>query len=75
MSELPGQNATLLIPEGALQLNSSGVRIVSACDGVRTFGEIVRILQEEYQSADPGRIKQETADVLERLHARRVVDF
>lgn len=75
LSEAPGQNAMLLIPEGALQLNGPGLRIVSACDGERTFREIVRMLQREYGSADPLRIERETADILERLHIRRAVDF
>ena len=75
ISDLPGQSATLLIPEGALQLNSPGMKILSACDGVRTFREIVGMLQKEYGTTDPGRIERETADLLERLHIRRVVDF
>jgi coenzyme PQQ biosynthesis protein PqqD len=65
----------LLIPEGALQLNRPGERIVSACDGERTFREIVQMLQQEYGAADPDRIERETADLLERLHVRRAVDF
>ena len=75
VSDTPGQNTVLLIPEGALELNGPGVRIVSACDGERTFREIVELLQQEYGSADPGRIERETADLLERLQIRRVVDF
>jgi pyrroloquinoline quinone biosynthesis protein D len=75
VSHLPGQSAVLLIPEGALQLNGPGVRIVSACDGERTFREIVQMLQQEYGSADPDRIERETADLLERLRRRRAVDF
>jgi pyrroloquinoline quinone biosynthesis protein D len=75
VSDSPGQSALLLIPEGALQLNGPGVHIVSACNGERTFREIVQLLQQEYGSADPGRIERETADLLERLHLRRVVDF
>jgi pyrroloquinoline quinone biosynthesis protein D len=74
ISELSGQSAVLLIPEGALQLNPPGVRIVSACDGAHTFREIVQTLQQEYR-ADPDRIERETADLLERLHLRRAVDF
>jgi coenzyme PQQ biosynthesis protein PqqD len=75
VSDLPGQDRVLLVPEGALQLNDPGVRIVSVCNGERTFREIVQMLQQEYGSADPGRIEQETADLLERLHVRRAVDF
>lgn len=75
ISEAPGQGSVLLIPEGALQLNGPGVRIVSACDGTRTFREIVQMLQQEFVSADPSRIERETADLLERLRLRRVVDY
>jgi pyrroloquinoline quinone biosynthesis protein D len=75
ISDPPGKSAVLLIPEGALQLNGPGVRIVSACDGAHTFREIVQMLQQEYGSADPGRVERETADLLERLHFRRAVDF
>ncbi len=75
IGDLPGQTAVLLIPEGALQLNQPGVRIVSACDGAHSFREIVQMLQQEYRAADPDRIERETADLLERLHLRRAVDF
>lgn len=75
MSDLPGHTATLLVPEGALHLKGPSVRIVSACDGERTFGEIVQMLLDEYSPADPTRIQQETADLLERLHARRIIEF
>lgn len=75
VSDLPGQGSVLLIPEGALQLNGPGGRIISACDGERTFGEIVQILQQEFSSIDSSRIERETGDLLERLHSRRVIDY
>lgn len=75
LSEVPGQGSVLLIPEGALQLNGPGARIVAACDGTRTFQEIVQMLQQEFSSADPSRIERETAELLERLRSRRAIDY
>jgi pyrroloquinoline quinone biosynthesis protein D len=75
MSDQPGQASTLLIPEGALQLNGPGARIIDLCDGVHTYGEILGMLQQEFTTADPTRVERETGDLLERLHARRVIDL
>ncbi len=64
----------LLVPEGAIRLQGPARRILECCDGRRTVREIVTVLQQQYTS-DAARIADDTAGFLERLHARRVVDF
>ena len=75
LSETTGQEAMLLMPEGALRLNGSGLLIVQCCDGQHTFSEIVGKLQASCPSAEAQRIKEDTAMFLKKLHERRAVDF
>jgi coenzyme PQQ biosynthesis protein PqqD len=62
------------MPEGALQLNGPGLKIVTRCDGQHTFREIVDELQSEYQ-AQSTQIEEDTAAFLEKLREKRVVDY
>jgi pyrroloquinoline quinone biosynthesis protein D len=73
LSEDPAQGWVLLIPEGVLRLSGPGPRILSRCDGSRTFTEIVHELELEFAAAGDARIEAETAAFLDRLVARRVV--
>ncbi len=75
ISEREGQESTLLMPEGAMRLNPSGLNILRQCDGQHTFAEIVSALQGEHAASDPERIAQDAAAFLERLRERRVVDY
>ena len=74
LRESAGQDAVLLIPEGALRLAGTGRKIVERCDGQHTFDDIVRELKAEYPSAEPGRIESEVSSFLERLYQKRVID-
>ena len=74
LSDAAANSATLLMPEGALQLNGPGLRIVTRCDGQHTFQQIVDELQSEFQ-AQSTQIEQETAAFLEKLREKRVVDY
>ncbi len=65
----------LLVPEGAIRLHGTARSIIECCDGRRSFREIVAALQAQFSGGDPLRIEQDTASFLERLHARRVVNF
>lgn len=65
----------LLIPEGVLRLIGPGLTIVRRCDGVHTFGEIVRELVAGYPGADPQTIERDAAAFLARLRERRAVDY
>jgi coenzyme PQQ biosynthesis protein PqqD len=75
LSEATGQEGTLLIPEGALRLNGSGLLIVQCCDGKHTFSEIVSKLQALCPPAQAQRVEEDTAMFLEKLHEKRAVDF
>ncbi len=66
--------ATLLYPEGAIRLQGTALRIVQLCDGVCSFQGIVTQLAHEY-SADADRIQTEASAFLERLQAKRIIDF
>jgi pyrroloquinoline quinone biosynthesis protein D len=54
------QRPVLLYPEGAVLLNETGAAILELCNGTRSLGDIVTILNERYH-ADVG------ADVTEYL--------
>lgn len=73
--EVESGPATLLVPEGVLQLKGTAMDILQLCDGQRTFADILQQMQSRYQSADPRQMEQEIASFLNRLQQRRVVDF
>jgi len=75
LSDAANQEATLLMPEGALRLRGPGLQIVRSCDGEHTFEQIVRVLQKQFGAADPKKIEDDTAGFLEHLQARRALDF
>jgi coenzyme PQQ biosynthesis protein PqqD len=72
---LSAEGNTLLVPEGAIRLHGPARHIIECCDGQRSFGDIVRALQQQFTGGDPTRIERDTAAFLERLHERRVVNF
>lgn len=74
LREAPGQPAMLLVPEGALKLTGSSLHVVQHVDGVRSFGQIVALLQAEFPEAAPV-IEEQTAAFLEKLHERGAVRF
>jgi coenzyme PQQ biosynthesis protein PqqD len=75
ISQREGQESTLLMPEGAMRLNSSGLKILRQCDGQHTFAEIVSALQSEFAGSSSERIAEDAAAFLERLQERRAVDY
>lgn len=75
LRESAGESDMLLIPEGALRLAGTGRKIVERCDGRHTLDDIVRELQAEYPSVEPGRVQTEVTTFLERLHQKRVIDI
>ena len=40
----------LLYPEGMVQLSQSAGEIMNLCDGIRTINDIVKILEEKFQT-------------------------
>lgn len=75
LSDAAGQEATLLMPEGALKLRGPGLQIIRSCDGQHTLAEIIATLQTQFRQADPKKVESDTAEFLEQLCARRAVDF
>jgi pyrroloquinoline quinone biosynthesis protein D len=75
LSDAPGQDATLLLPERALRLNPTGVKIVERCDGSHTFAEIVADLAAQFTAAQREVIEAEAAAFLEKLHQSGAVEF
>jgi coenzyme PQQ biosynthesis protein PqqD len=75
LTESSGPTATLLMPERAMRLNGPALEIVRRCDGTRTLADIAGELQALFPGADAVVIENDAADLLERLHERRGVDF
>lgn len=74
LREAEGQPPMLLMPEGVLQLRGAGAEIVRRLDGNKTFAELVTELHEAFPGAGDS-LAQETAEFLERLQAKRVVEI
>jgi coenzyme PQQ biosynthesis protein PqqD len=65
----------VLFPEGAIKLEGTGRRILEACDGQRTFLEIVEELQANFSASDPARIRADVGIFLESLREKRIIDY
>ena len=65
----------VLFPEGAIRLQGTGQKILELCDGDRTFAELVTQLAQEFTQADVPRIREETAQFLQQLRDKRIVDY
>jgi pyrroloquinoline quinone biosynthesis protein D len=72
---MTGEQPMLLMPEGALRLIGTSLKIVELCDGQRTLAEIITQLQQQFPAVDPAKIATETVTFLERLHEKRVLNF
>jgi pyrroloquinoline quinone biosynthesis protein D len=75
LSDSPGNETSLMVPEGILKLTGAGQAIIALCDGRRTFSEIVSELVSSFPGGDEERISRETAVFLERLRDRRALEF
>jgi coenzyme PQQ biosynthesis protein PqqD len=71
----PGEERTVLFPEGAIKLQGTGRQVLERCDGQRTFGEIIAELQHEFTLADPAKIRADISMFLEQLRHKRIVDY
>jgi hypothetical protein len=49
--------------------------VLERCDGQRTFGEIVKDLQQEFGKTDPEKIRTDISAFLEQLQKKRIVDY
>ena len=69
------ENRVILFPEGAIKLQGAGRHVLEHCDGQRTFGEIIRELQNQFAEADPNKIRDDIGNFLEQLQRKRIVDY
>jgi hypothetical protein len=46
-----------------------------ACDGERTFLEIVEALQANFTASDPAKIREDVGNFLESLQQKRIIDY
>jgi pyrroloquinoline quinone biosynthesis protein D len=65
----------VLYPEGMIKLEGPGRRILEACDGERTFLDIVEELQSNFSASDPARIREDVGNFLESLQQKRIIDY
>jgi pyrroloquinoline quinone biosynthesis protein D len=69
------EKRVILFPEGAIQLQGTGLQVLERCDGQRTFFEIIGELQGQYAASDPAKIRDDIAKFLEQLQQKRIVDY
>jgi pyrroloquinoline quinone biosynthesis protein D len=65
----------VLFPEGMIKVEGTGRRILEACDGERTFLEILEALQANFSASDPARIRADVGSFLEELQHKRIIDY
>ena len=70
-----GEDHVVLLPEGMIRAEGTGLAILELCDGQKSFVEIVTALCARYNSADPAKIQHDVALFLEALQQKRVVDY
>ena len=75
LSDSQGAQAVLLMPEGALRLNDTGLKITQLCTGNHSLSEIIDQLSADFVLLDRQNIEKDTINFLTRLHDKRVVDF
>jgi pyrroloquinoline quinone biosynthesis protein D len=75
LSDSNPKQVFLLMPEGALRLNDTGLKITQLCTGDHSLQEIVERLAADFDAADPQQVERDTINFLTRLHEKRVVDF
>ena len=63
------QRPVLLYPEGAVLLNDTGAAILELCNGARSVGDIVAILNERYQ-AD---VEADVTEYLDTMAQRELI--
>jgi len=65
----------ILYPEGAIKLQGTGREVLEQCDGQRTFGEMIAALQQQFETADPEKIRADISIFLEQLQRKRIIDY
>jgi pyrroloquinoline quinone biosynthesis protein D len=62
----------LLVPEGALVLNSSAAVALELVDGERSLSQIVEAVVQQFE-VEPSRARADITDLFDRLSERRFV--
>lgn len=70
-----GEDRVVLVPEGMLRVQATGLSILELVDGQREVAQIISTLAERYDQANPATIREDVLSFLEKLHDRRVIDF
>jgi coenzyme PQQ biosynthesis protein PqqD len=65
----------VLFPEGAIKVEGTGRAILELCAGQLSLGEIMQKLEQQFILAAPGKVRADVVSFLERLHAKRVIDY
>jgi len=63
------QRPVLLYPEGAVLLNDTGAAILELCDGARSVGDIVAVLNDRYH-AD---VEADVTEYLDTMAQRELI--
>lgn len=70
-----GEDPVVLFPEGMIRLQGTAHAILELCDGRRTLADIVAMLAERFNSADPAKIRRDVGAFLDSLQKKRIVDY
>jgi pyrroloquinoline quinone biosynthesis protein D len=60
----------LLIPEGAVRLNSTAAEVLELCDGERSLDDIVGALSARYEGAD---VRDDVLELVDAMAQRGLV--
>lgn len=74
LSQDVNQKPVILIPEGIIKLQGTGLEILRCCDGKRTLDEIIILLQEKYK-IDSKVLKDEVQTFLTKLVEKKIVSI
>jgi coenzyme PQQ biosynthesis protein PqqD len=65
----------VLFPEGAIRVEGTGRIILELCAGQFSLAEIVQKLEAQFIPAPKEKIRADVRTFLERLHAKRIIDY
>lgn len=60
----------LLVPEGAVRLNSTAAEVLGLCDGERSLDDIVSVLTARYDAAD---VRDHVRELVEAMARKGLV--
>ena len=69
------EKPVVLYPEGMIRIQGTGQNVLELCDGQRTVQQIVEVLAQKYDAADPAKIMADVGTFLEALQQKRIVDY